>query len=166
MGKQRKRGTGRSWAQTSDKLSGIRRDPHSGIVLAREQRHPLADLFRSVPMGTGLPGMRMPIEAEHLLAIHIFDNLDCSPPQNPLYKARPDKDALRSTGMPGVVWVPINTPDDPEDPAPPEAVMVADIGDYTPAQLEAMKAQIKQIELERRLSAQADDGAAGGGGEP
>ena len=26
--------------------------------MAREQRHPLADLFRSVPMGTGLPGMR------------------------------------------------------------------------------------------------------------
>ena len=163
-GKQGKREPRPSWAQTSDKLSGIRRDPTTGIVTAREQRHPLADLFRSVPMGVGLPGMRMQVEAEQLLAIHIFDNLDCSPPRTPLYKPRADTDALRSTGMPGVLWVPINTPDDPDAPPVDEPVMVADIGTYTPAQLEAMKAQIKQIEMERRLIAQADDGAGGGGG--
>nr|WTA71314.1 hypothetical protein OHB51_35560 [Micromonospora sp. NBC_00855] len=165
MGKQRKREPRPSWAQTSDKLSGIRRDPNNGIVMAREQRHPMADLFRSVPMGTGLPGMRMPIEAEHLLAIHIFDNLDCSPPQNPVYKARPDKDALRSTGMPGFIWVPIATPDDPEDPAPDEGpVLVADIGEYDDRQIAAMKAQIAEVERQRKMSAQADDGAGGGGG--
>lgn len=164
MGKQRKQGTARSWAQTSDKLSGIRRDPNNGIVLAREQRHPMADLFRSVPMGTGLPGMRMPIEAEHLLAIHIFDNLDCSPPRSPLYKARPDKDALRSTGMPGYIWVPINTPDDPADPSTDdEPVMVADIGEYNDRQIAAMKVQIEEIERRRKMIAQADDGAGGGG---
>lgn len=168
MAKQRKARVPRtSWAATSDKLSGIRRDATTGIVLAREQRHPLADLFRSVPMGTGLPGMKLPIEVEHLLAIHIFDNLDCSPPQNPLYKARPDKDAERALGMPGVIWVPINTPDDPDTPDDDGTVVIADVAEYSERQLEAMKAQIRQVEIARKLAAQADDGAAGtSGGAP
>ena len=162
MGKKREARVPRpSWAATSDKLSGIRRDPNTGIVLARERRHPLADLFRNVPMGQGLPGMKMMPEAEHLLAIHAFDNLQCSPPRDPLYKARTDRDALAATGIAQVIWVPINTPDPEDEPPVETTVVVADISGYTPAQIEAMKAQIREEEIRRKLSAQADDGVAG-----
>lgn len=162
MAKQRR--PRRSWAETSDKLEGIVRDPDTGIVLARKHRHPLADLFRSVPMGRGLPGMQIPAEAGHLLAIHIFDNLRCSPPQSPLYKARRDKDAVQVTGMEGVTWVPITEPDPVEEAAPSDQSEQAvpdvdDISHYTPAQLAAMKAQIRQIELERKLIEQSDTGS-------
>lgn len=154
-----------TWQERSDRLSGIRRDPATGVVIARESRHPLADLFRSAPMGQGLPGMNIPAEAEHILAIHIFDNLNCSPPRNPKYKARKDKEQIRSTGIDGVKWVPTNAPDADED-ADPEAaaddIVVADISGYNAMQLEAMKAQIREEEIKRKLAEQADPVA----GEP
>ncbi|WP_280245423.1 hypothetical protein, partial [Nocardia abscessus] len=55
--------------------SGSRGHRATAFGPARVHRHPLADWFRSVPMGTGRPGMQMPPEAAHLRAIHVFDNL-------------------------------------------------------------------------------------------
>lgn len=154
-----------TWQETSDKLSGIVRDKQTGIVLARTQRHPLADLFRSAPMGMGnMPGMNIPAEAEHILAIHIFDNLDCSPPRRPKYKYRVNKEQVTSTGIPGALWVPIDAPDEDYEPAPDEVVEVADISGYGPMQVEAMKAQIREHEIRAKLAANVDPHVRGEGG--
>lgn len=136
-------------------LNGVLRDPKTGIVIARKHRHPLADLFIDAPMGQGLPGMHMAAEAEHILAIHVFDNLDCSPPRNPLYKARLDQDSMAATGQKRYIYVPINEPDDGNDVVE-EAVEVDDISHYDDDQLAAMKVQIHQIEVRKKLLEQAD----------
>ncbi|MFE5789534.1 phage gene 29 protein family protein [Rhodococcus erythropolis] len=142
---------------------GVIRERRTGIVLARKARHPGADLFRDVPMGDGLPGMHMATEAEHLLAIHFFDNLgyDVVPP-NPLYKAAVDPDSRKSTGSDRVVWVPIDTPEvDIEDDG--ELIVVPDIDGYTDDQIDAMELQVAQIKLNRKLLAQADPHVRGEG---
>ncbi|MBF6298208.1 hypothetical protein IU459_11720 [Nocardia amamiensis] len=157
MAKQQRRPR-RSWSERADALDGIRRDKATGIVLAREHRHPLADWFRSVPMGTGLPGMQMPPEAEHLLAIHVFDNLRLPAPKNPLYKPRVDREARRGAGIEAVIWVPVGAPEEDATEALAEPVEVVDISHYSPAQLEAMKAQIRDVEVTRKLIEQSDTG--------
>ncbi|MGW4718251.1 hypothetical protein [Nocardia sp. NPDC004260] len=157
MGRSQRRSR-RSWSERADALDGIRRDKATGIVLAREHRHPLADWFRSVPMGTGLPGMQMPPEAEHLLAIHTFDNLQLPAPKHPLYKPRIDKEARRDAGIEAVIWVPAGAPEDDTTEALAEPAEVDDISHYNPAQLAAMKAQIRQIEITRKLAEQSDTG--------
>ncbi|WP_282775864.1 hypothetical protein [Nocardia sp. CC201C] len=161
MGKQGRRPPRLSWSERSDKLDGIRRDKATGIVLAREHRHPLADWLRSVPMGTGLPGMQMPPEIEHLLAIHLFDNLRLPAPTAPLYTPRVDKAARRDIGKDAVIWVPIGTPEEEEtEPVTGQPVTIADISDYTPAQLAAMKAAIRRAEIEAKMVEQSDTGGA------
>ncbi|MRH85989.1 hypothetical protein GFY24_00665 [Nocardia sp. SYP-A9097] len=150
-----------TWSQRADRLDGIRRDPETGIVYARESRHPLADWFRSVPMGQGLPGMQMPPEIQHLLAIHVFDNLRLPAPTDALYKPRRDKNATAATGHDAVTWVPIGAPDEGQGEDITEApVLVADITGYTPAQIAAMKAQIRQEEIRQKMLAQSDTGGA------
>lgn len=142
---------------------GIIRDRRTGIVLARKHRHPLADVFKDIPMGEGLPGMHMDPMAEHLLAIHVFDNEDCSPPREPLYKAVPDPDSLNATGTDRVLWVPINTPDPVADDEADEQILVADISEYTPDQVAAMEFQIRQKKIADKMLAQADPHVRGEG---
>ncbi|MDI9914341.1 hypothetical protein [Rhodococcus sp. IEGM 1379] len=141
---------------------GIVRDRRTGIVLARRNRHPMADLFRDAPMGEGLPGMHMDPMAEHLLAIHIFDNLDCLPPQNPLYKQVPDPESLNATGTDRVIYVPIGTPG-PADVEAEEPIIVADISDYTEDQDAALELQLRQKRIARKLLEQADPQVRGEG---
>lgn len=162
MGKQRKSGTPRpSWSQRMDKLDGIRRDPTTGIVLAREHRHPLADWFRAIPMGVGLPGMMIDPKAEHLFAIHVFDNLQLPAPSDPLYKPRRDRNAPRDIGRESVLWVPTGAPDEDElEDITATEVTVPDVAGYTAAQLAALKAAIKQEEITQAMAAQADDPGA------
>lgn len=136
-------------------IDGVLRDPKTGIVIARKRRHPLADLFIDAPMGQGLPGMHMAPEAEHILAIHVFDNLDCSPPRNPKYKRRLDRDSVASLGQKRYIYVPINEPDDGNDVAE-EVVEVADISHYDDDQLAAMEVQIQQVKVRKKLVEQAD----------
>lgn len=80
-----------------------------GIVVSRESRHPYAHLFRSIPMGEGLPNMSVPEEWAQLVAIHVFDNLDCSLPRRPKYRAAPPEDGPDTWLNPNR-WVPINSP--------------------------------------------------------
>jgi hypothetical protein len=142
---------------------GIVRDRRTGIVLARKNRHPLADLFKDIPMGEGLPGMHMDPMAEHLLAIHIFDNLGCSPPQDPLYKSVPDPESLAATGSDRVLWVSVNIPDPvPEDEAG-EQIEVADISGYDADQMAAMEFQMKQKRIADKMLEQADPQVRGEG---
>lgn len=152
MAKKPNRQEQQTWQQKTDHLAGIVRDPKTGIVLARTIRHPLADLFMSAPMGQGLPALNIhPFnEISQILAIHMFDNLDCSPPRDPKYKWRPNNAQVRATGLPGVLWVPINTPD-PEPTVAAEPVEVADISEYSTEQLAVLKSQIRQVEIRQKL---------------
>lgn len=140
---------------------GIVRDRRTGIVLARKNRHPLADLFKDIPMGEGLPGMHMDPMAEHLLAIHVFDNEDCSPPRNPLYKAVPDPESVSATGTGRVLWVPIKTPDPVA--AADEPIVVADISNYDQDQIEALELQLRRRRIADKLLEQADPQVRGEG---
>jgi hypothetical protein len=138
-------------------VDGIVRDPDTGIVIARENRHPGADMFRSAPMGEGLPGMNLPVEAEHILAIHFFDNLGyLLAPPNPLYEPIDNPEQRASTGTAGVLWVPIEKGARRSAPEEDETVIVADISGYDANQIAAMKAQIRQREIADKLLEQAD----------
>lgn len=138
------------------KRDGIIRDQRTGIVLAREGRHPGADLFKDAPMGDGLPGMSMAPEAEHILAIHFFDNLGypLTPPK-PVYKAIPDTDSVAEIGREHVKWVPLDTPA-PVAAQAEEPIVVADISGYNADQIAAMKLQIRQKEIADKMLEQAD----------
>lgn len=136
-------------------IDGVLRDPRTGIVIARKDRHPLADLFVDAPMGQGLPGMHIPPEAEHILAIHIFDNLRCAPPQDPLYAKQVDPDSEAALGQKRYIWVPISEADGSTDVVE-EPVVVADISHYDADQIAAMKLQIRQREIRDKLVEQAD----------
>lgn len=143
---------------------GIIRDRRTGIVLARKDRHPLADLFKDVPMGEGLPGLHMGLpEVEHLLAIHVFDNMDCSPPRNPLYRAVPDPDSLNATGTDRVIYVPVDTPNPVAVEEEDEQIFVADISKYNADQMAALKLQIQQKEIADKMLEQADPHIRGEG---
>jgi hypothetical protein len=142
---------------------GIIRDQRTGIVLAREGRHPGADLFKDAPMGDGLPGMSMAPEAEHILAIHFFDNLGypLTPPR-PLYKAIPDTDSIAEVGRQHVKWVSLDTPD-PAQVQAEEPILIDDISHYDADQLAAMKVQVRQLEIAQKLVDQADPQVRGEG---
>lgn len=142
---------------------GVVRDRRTGIVLSRKNRHPLADVFKDAPMGEGLPGMHMDPMAEHLLAIHVFDNLRCSPPQDPLYRAAPDPDSLNATGTDRVIYVPVGTSDPAADDDAAEPILVADISDYNADQIAAMKLQLQQKEIADKMLEQADPHVRGEG---
>lgn len=143
---------------------GIIRDQRTGIVLARDGRHPGADLFKDAPMGEGLPGMSMAPEAEHILAIHFFDNLGYSlTPPNPRYKAQVDPDSVAEVGQEHVKWVPLDTPE-PAAAQAEEPIVVADISDYSPDQIAAMKLQIRQKEIADKMLEQADPQVRGEAG--
>lgn len=138
------------------KRDGIIRDQRTGIVLAREGRHPGADLFKDAPMGDGLPGMSMAPEAEHILAIHFFDNLGypLTPPK-PVYKAIPDTDSVAEIGREHVKWVPLDTPA-PVAVQAEEPIIVADISGYNADQIAAMELQIRQKKIADKMLEQAD----------
>ncbi|MDH6279545.1 hypothetical protein M2280_000754 [Prescottella agglutinans] len=107
-------------------------------------------------MGDGLPGMSMAAEAEHILAIHFFDNLGYPlTPPNPRYKAKSDPDSVPGVGREQVVWVPRDTPE-PDAAQDNKPIIVADISGYDADQIAAMKAQIRQLEIAAKLMEQAD----------
>lgn len=139
------------------KKADIIRD-EAGIVVGRRERHPLADLFKAVPMGAeGMPGMRMPPEMEHLLAIHVFDNLKCSPPQDPLYVYRePKRRPLGAHAGADGVWVPTSETKDPAFAEDRRTVSVVDVTDWSEERLAAQEIVIKAERTRQKMVAQAD----------
>lgn len=137
--------------------SDIVRD-EAGVVIGRHQRHPLADLFKSVPMGSAnLPGMRMPPEMEHLLAIHVFDNLRCSPPRDPLYVYRePTRRPVGAHAGAGGVWVPVSQLKNVAFAEDTETVTVADVSDWSEERLRAQEIAIAAERTRQKMVAQAD----------
>jgi hypothetical protein len=139
------------------KIDGIIRDKDTRVVLARRDKHPLADLFKAIPAGSSnMPVFNMPPEMHHLLAIHIFDNLDCSPPREPLYKYR--EPAEGHSGLNGGMWVPIDEPDEAYAPAA-APVRVVDTSSMTDAELVENEKRLKAEKLRRKRAEQADGGA-------
>lgn len=140
-----------------DRESDILRD-EAGVVIGRRTEHPLAHLFKSVPMGSAdLPGMGLLPEMRHLLAIHVFDNLHCSPPRDPAYVYREPK--RRPVGVhagAGGVWVPVTHADDPAFLEDRGSVTVADVRDWTEERLRAQETAIAAERTRQRLVAQAD----------
>lgn len=152
--------------------SDILRD-EAGIIVGRRTEHPLAHLFKSVPMGSKeLPGMGLLPEMRHLLAIHVFDNLRCSPPRDPLYVYKEPKRKPRGTHAgAGGVWVPIALADDPAFAEAPDAVTVANVAGWSEERLKAQEFAIAAERARQKLVAQADPHIttpeqAGEGGSP
>ena len=116
-------------------------------------------MLKSIPMGTAnMPGMSLPPEIRHLIAIHVWDNLRCSPPRDPLYVYREPRGmpaGARAAGA-GGVWVPIKHANDDAFAEDTEKIMVADVTDWTPQRLEAQRLAIAAEERRQRLIAQAD----------
>ena len=136
---------------------GIIRD-EEGVVVDRRHRHPLADWLRCMPLGSSnLPGMNMDAMIEQRIAIHVFDNLHCSPPRDPAYVYRTPKQKPRGThaAAPGV-WVPVGLLEDEAFEESEESVTIPDPTDWSPAKLQAMKTAIVQEEAKQRLVEQAD----------
>lgn len=136
--------------------SDILRD-EAGIVVGRRSEHPLAHLFKAVPLGPGLPGMGMLPEHRHLLAIHVFDNLRCSPPRDPLYVLREPKNVPVGTHAgAGAVWVPVAHAADPAFVESRESVRIADVRGWSADRLKAQQAAIQAELIRQRLVEQAD----------
>lgn len=140
------------------RFDGIHRDPKTGVTIARRDKHPLAGLFKAIPSGAGEIPINIPDELHHLLAIHIFDNLRCSPPNQPLYKYR--QSAVNpEAGMNGGLWVPIDAPDEEFAPAGPNAdlpVPAEEINMWTPEKMAAMKTAMRAKEIRDKLAEGAD----------
>ncbi len=137
--------------------SDILRD-EAGIVVGRRTEHPLAHLFKSVPMGSAdLPGMGLLPEMRHLLAIHVFDNLRCSPPRDPAYVYREPKRRPAGTHAgAGGVWVPVAHAEDPAFAEDRSSVTVADVTDWSPERLRAQEIAIAAERTRQSLVANAD----------
>lgn len=137
--------------------SDILRD-EAGIVIGRRTEHPMSWVFKSVPMGSeNMPGMGLLAEMRHLLAIHVFDNLHCSPPQNPAYVYKEPKNVPRGTHAgAGGVWVPIAHADDPAFAETAGSVTVSDVTDWSPERLKAQEIAIAAERTRQNLVAQAD----------
>lgn len=140
------------------RFDGITKDPKTGITLARRDKHPLAGLFKAIPSGAGNIPINIPDELHHLLAIHIFDNLRCTPPNQPLYKYR-EAAVNPEAGLNGGLWVPIDEPD--EDYAPDEEafelpVSQEEISMWSPKNVQAMKLAIRAKEIRDKLAEGAD----------
>ena len=147
------------------RLDGITRDSN-GIVLSRRDVHPLAYLFRAIPSGLENTNFSMPAEMTHLLAIHLFDNLDCSPPRAPKYKYRESADSQHE-GL-GGEWVPDSAPD--EDYAAAAfggAVEIpGDIDEWSQAKRDAVKLAIRAAEIKAKMVQQADPAMPDSGAVP
>lgn len=136
--------------------SDILRD-EAGVVVSRRTEHPLADLFKAVPMGANLPGMGLLPEMRQLLAIHVFDNLRCSPPRDPLYVYRePHRRPTGTHAGAGGVWVPVAHAEDPAFTENSHTVTVADVSDWSEERLKAQELAIKAERTRQRLIQQAD----------
>lgn len=136
-------------------LDGITRDK-DGIVLSRRDVHPLAYLFRALPSGLDGTYFTLPPEIHHLLAIHIFDNLDCSPPRAPKYKYREAANAQHE-GQ-GGDWVPDSAPDEDYAAAAFGAAVEipGDIDEWSQAKRDAVKLAIRAAEIKSKMVQQAD----------
>lgn len=137
--------------------SDIVRD-EAGIVVGRHTEHPYADLLKQIPMGgANMPGMDLPAEMRHLIAIHIWDNLRCSGPRDPLYVLREPTNVPKGAGRRAAsVWVPVSKLDDPAFAESDESVTVADVRDWSPERLKAQKIAIAAEERRQKMVAQAD----------
>lgn len=137
--------------------SDIVRD-EEGIVIGRRTQHPYAGLFKAVPMGSkDMPGMSFPVEFQHLLAIHVFDNLRCSPPRDPLYVYRePRRRPQGSHAGAGGVWVPVKLANDPAFVEETGTVQVANVTDWSEERLRAQEIAIAAERTRQKLITQAD----------
>ena len=140
------------------KIDGIQREKDTGIVTARRDLHPLADEFRAIPAGNGTDTVfNLPAEMRQVLAIHIFDNRDCSGPRNPKYFYVEPTEG-QQIGLNGGMWLPSGSAPERER----EKIVVPDASGWSNRKLEHMKAQIRQEEIKRNLINDADPRA----GEP
>lgn len=137
--------------------SDIVRD-EAGIVVGRHTEHPYAPLLKQIPMGgANMPGMGLLPEMRQLIAIHIWDNLRCSGPRDPLYVLREPKNVPRGAGRDAAsLWVPVSKLDDPAFVESDGSVTVADVRDWSPQRLKAQKIAIAAEERRQRMVAQAD----------
>lgn len=139
---------------------GMVRDKKSGVVLAREQEHPQRYVFESIPNGTPIP-FHMDPEMQQVLAIHVFDNLKCSPPGDDavyrLVRSKANPGAPLGTG--GVVWVPKTVPDSAFEPEQVEPLLVEgvpDIESLDDAQLDALQVRIADRKIAQSQAANLD----------
>lgn len=137
--------------------SDIIRD-EAGIVIGRRTEHPFAHLLKAVPMGNAdMPGMGLPPEMRHLIAIHVWDNLRCSPPRDPLYVYKEPKRRPRGTHAgAGGVWVPMEHANDEAFVEESGTVTVADVGGWSEDRLKAQEIAIAAERTRQKLVAQAD----------
>ena len=134
------------------KIDGIKRDPDSGIVIARRDQHPLADEFRAIPAGNGVDTVfNLPAEMRQVLAIHIFDNRACSGPRNPKY-FYVEPEAGPQIGLNGGVWLPAGS----VKKKPEERISLPDPSGWSNAKLKHMKQALRHEEIRRGLEAGAD----------
>lgn len=146
---------------------GIHRNA-DGIVVARETRHPLAHYFRSIPMGEGLPDMSLTEHTAQLLSVHVFDNLDCSAPRMPRYKAVPPEHGPDVWDNPPR-WVPIKDEEEqskvgraPEEDPDFDASRVPDFTELGEDELDVAESRL----LARRNQIVQEDNLDGAGYEP
>ena len=146
---------------------GIHRNA-DGVVVARETRHPLAHYFRSVPMGEGLPDMSLTEHTAQVLAMHVFDNLDCSAPRMPRYKAIAPEHGPDVWDNPPR-WVPIKDEEeesrvgrDPVEDPDFDASRVPDFSDLSEEELDVAESRL----LARRNRIVQEENLDGAGFEP
>lgn len=138
------------------KIDGIIRDPETGVVIARRDRHPLADLLRAIPSGAGGVEFSMPPELQHIIAIHLFDNLKCSPPTNPLYEYR--EPTVGHSGLNtghDTSWVPVGAVANPAAVVA-DPISLPDPAGWSAEKLHAMKLAIRNEEIQQKLILSTD----------
>ena len=137
------------------KIDGVERDKATGIVLSRRDRHPLADLLKAIPSGAGGVEFSMPPELQHIIAIHLFDNLDCSPPREPKYSYREPTlghSGLNTGNDPS--WVPVGKASPVKVAAEP--MVLPDPEGWSPEKLAAMTIGIRNEEIKRTMILSSD----------
>ncbi|SNS57960.1 hypothetical protein [Rhodococcoides kyotonense] len=145
--------------QRTVEKDGILRDPQTNIVIARRHAHPYIDVFNAIPSETGV-NFDMPQELKQLCALHIFDNLGCSPPTNPRYVYVPPSTALAVGGQKNVgTWEPpVKGRKAAKEADPERPVVVPAATGWSKTKIAAMRAELKREELRQSMIDGADAG--------
>ncbi|OZE95081.1 hypothetical protein CH302_19265 [Rhodococcus sp. 15-2388-1-1a] len=145
--------------QRTVEKDGILRDPQTNIVIARRHAHPYIDVFNAIPSEAGV-NFDMPAELKQLCAIHIFDNLGCSPPTEPRYIYVPPSSAIAVGGQKNVgTWEPpVKGRKAAKEADPERPVVVPDPQGWTKRKIAAMRAALKSEEIRQQLIDGADAG--------
>ncbi|GGG03875.1 hypothetical protein GCM10007304_17520 [Rhodococcoides trifolii] len=140
---------------------GVLRDPKTNIVLARRHPHPYKDVFNAIPTEAGI-GFDIPDGIKQLLAIHCFDNLGMSPPQNPRYEYVPPAGTHTVNGQNAVgSWEPpVQGRKTAKEADPERAVVIPDPAGWSQNKLAAMEAAVKREKMRQAAILGADAGVA------